>query len=126
MDLTFQDVESEFSEFSSIYGYPNGIYLLAFVGDILVGGVGLRKFQHKICEMKRLYVYERFQGKGIAKSLCEELIIEAKCIGYTTMRLDTLDRLTSAIRLYESLGFTYIDSYRYNSDPTARFMELRL
>lgn len=126
MDLTFQNVEKEFSEFQTMYGHPGGAYLLAFVDDDVAGGVGLRRWEAGVCEMKRLYVYDRFKGKGIGKALCEELIKEAKRIGYASMRLDTIDRLATAIRLYKSLGFIEIEKYRDNPDPTARFMELKL
>ena len=126
VDLAFQNVEKEFSEFRTMYGPPGGAYLLAFADDELAGGVGLRKLQAGVCEMKRLYVYDRFRKKGIGKALCEELIRHAKQIGYASMRLDTIDRLADAIRLYENLGFIDIESYRYNPDPTARFMELKL
>ena len=126
MDLTFQNVEKEFSEFQTMYGHPGGTYLLAFVDDDVAGGVGLRKLEVGVCEMKRLYVYDRFKEKGIGKALCEELIREAKRIGYASMKLDTIDRLVTAIRLYESLVFTDIKKYRNNPDPTARFMELKL
>jgi hypothetical protein len=66
VDLTFQNVEKEFSEFTTMYGPPDGAYLLAFEDDELAGGVGLRKLQAKVCEMKRLYVYDASEEKGSA------------------------------------------------------------
>jgi ribosomal protein S18 acetylase RimI-like enzyme len=54
------------------------------------------------------------------------VITEAREIGYSTMVLDTLPFMHSAIRLYEALGFVRREAY-YNS-PLAEtvFMELRL
>jgi len=126
MDLTFQGIENEFSEFRSIYSPPGGAYLLAFSDKQAAGGVGLRKFEADICEMKRLYVYDRFKSKGIGKALCNQLIQLAKHLGYARMRLDTIGRLEAAIQLYESLGFKDIEQYRHNPDPTTRYMELNL
>ena len=53
--------------------------------------------------------------------------MEARVIGYTKMRLDTIaDRMEGAIELYRALGFTEIDSYRPNPIGGALYMELAL
>jgi putative acetyltransferase len=126
MDLSFQGIDKEFSNFASMYGPPNGLFLLAWHRGELGGGIGLRILEAKICEMKRLFVYEQFQGKGLGRSLCTELIQESIKLGYETMRLDTLEQMKAAIRLYENLGFKEIAPYRFNPDPTTKYMELRL
>lgn len=126
MDLSFQDIDTELSTFSAMYGPPNGLFLLARHGADLCGGAGLRRLEVDICEMKRLFVYDRFKGQGIGGRLCSALIRAAMRSGYRKMRLDTLGRMTAAIKLYEGLGFKEIDAYRFNPDPTAKFMELRL
>lgn len=126
IDLSFQNIEREFADFAQVYGPPGGAYWLAFAEDELAGGVGLRPLEKGICEMKRLYVYERFQRRGIGQALCRKLIATARQLGYARMRLDTVQRLGAAIRLYEGLGFGNIPSYRYNPDPTAQFFELKL
>lgn len=126
MDLGFQGIDEELSTFPSMYGPPDGLFLLAWRGQEPAGGVGLRKFAQGICEMKRLYVYGRFKGQGIGRRLCIELIDEAKRMGYKKMRLDTLGRMGAARKLYKSLGFEEIESYRFNPDPTTTYMELNL
>jgi ribosomal protein S18 acetylase RimI-like enzyme len=126
MDLSFQDVNRELACFSTMYAPPNGLFLLAREAGELAAGIGLRMLSAEICEMKRLFVYERFRRRHIAHALCKELIHEAKEMGYAKMRLDTLGRMKAAMRLYEELGFRDIEPYRFNPDPTTRYMELRL
>ncbi len=126
MDLSFQNIDRELSDFSSIYGPPNGLFFLAWHNGELAGGVGLRKFDAKVCEVKRLFVYEQFRCMGLGRSLCIELIKKAKKIGYEKMRLDTLGHMRAAIRLYTTLGFKEITPYRFNPDPAAKYMELNL
>lgn len=126
MDLSFQDVDSELSNFYSMYASPDGLFLLAQEADELAGGIGLRMLSPEICEMKRLFVYEPFRNKHAGRALCTVLIKEATRLGYEKMRLDTLGRMKAAIRLYEGLGFRDIAPYRFNPDSTTRYMELRL
>ena len=79
-----------------------------------------------VCEMKRLYVKPEFRGLGIGRALAEADIEQARKIGYTHMRLDTVPSMEVARQLYVSLGFRRIDSYRYNPIEGAVFMELKL
>lgn len=126
MDLSFQDIDKELCCFSSMYGPPHGLFLISFYNGSPAGGVGLRKLEGKICEMKRLFVYDRFKDRGVGHGLCSCLIGEARNLGYKRMRLDTLEQMSAAIRLYKSLGFKEIESYYFNPVPTARYMELNL
>ncbi|MDM8553666.1 GNAT family N-acetyltransferase [Desulfococcaceae bacterium HSG7] len=126
MDLSFQDIDKELSNFHSMYGPPNGLFLLAWHRGEIGGGVGLRTLETEVCEMKRLFVYDRFKRKGIGRNLCTALIQEAINLEYEKMRLDTLGRMKAAIRLYENLGFKEIEPYRFNPDSTTKYMELSL
>jgi ribosomal protein S18 acetylase RimI-like enzyme len=126
MDLCFQNVNKEFNEFDQIYAKPNGVFLLAYVDGEIAGGVGSRKIEKKICEMKRLYVYDQFKGKGIGRKLCEALIVKSRSMGYKKMRLDTVSKLETAIKLYKKIGFYKISPYYSNPDETVIFMEYDL
>ena len=126
IDLSYQDFDAEWAEFDTMYGPPGGCYLLAIADGELAGGVGLRDLGDGICEMKRLYVFETSQGRGVARTLCRALLSRARALGYQRMRLDTLSHMHAAQKLYRSLGFEEIGSYRYNPDPSTRYMEKRL
>ena len=126
MDLAFQAIDKELHNFPSMYGPPHGVFLLAWKENELAGGVGLRMLSPAVCEMKRLFVYDRFKEKGVGRRLCSQIIEEAKKLGYEKMRLDTLGRMVAAKNLYDSFGFKEIESYRFNPDPTTKYMELRL
>ncbi len=126
IDLSFQKIDHEIENFSTMYNPPSGLFILAMAGDQVAGGVGLRWLESGFCEMKRLYVYDHYKGLGIGAKLCERLILRAAEMGYWKMRLDTLGKMQSAQNLYQSLGFTEIAPYRYNPDPDTRYLELAL
>lgn len=125
-DLSFQNIDEELSCFRSMYGPPSGLFIIARHRGRLAGGVGLRMLENKTCEMKRLFVYDRFRGTGVGRSLCKVLIRHATDMGYEKMKLDSLGHMKTAMKLYESLGFKEIEPYCFNPDPTTRYMELDL
>jgi len=126
MNLDFQNTKKEFQVFETMYGKPKGCFIYATINGAIAGGVAIRKLDSEICEMKRLFVYNSFQGNGLGKVLCGEIILIARELGYSKMRLDTVLKLKSAIRLYEKIGFYEIGPYCLNPDPTVKYMELEI
>src|SRR6266436_6297932 len=127
VDLCFQSFEKELAELPGKYAPPDGGLLLAVDDGKVAGCAALRKIGDGICEIKRLFLRSEFRGHGLGRKLAEEIIREAKQIGYERMRLDTLPpKMNDAIALYRSLGFKQIESYYDNPVPGAKFMELDL
>ena len=127
INLCFQNFEKELADLPGDYATPNGRLLLAYDDNESAGCVALRKIDDGICEMKRLFVRDKFRGQGLGRSLIDAIISEAKDIGYKRMRLDTLPpKMNDAIALYRSFGFKEIKPYYKNPVPGAIFMELNL
>ncbi len=126
-DLCFQNFEKELAELPGRYAPEDGRLLLAFFKDELAGCVALRRLDEDTCEMKRLFLRPAFQGKGLGRQLAEKIIDEAREMGYSKMRLDTIPgKMDNAIELYRSFGFREIAAYTNNPVPGAIFMELEL
>jgi ribosomal protein S18 acetylase RimI-like enzyme len=101
----YQDLDQELGELATAYGSPNGKTLLVRSDDQISGGGAFRRLPDGTCEMKRLYVSERFKGRGIGRRLAETLIDAARADGFKLMRLDTGNLFTEAIAMYRKLGF---------------------
>jgi GNAT superfamily N-acetyltransferase len=126
VDLCFQQFEEELNNLPAMYGPPAGTLLLAYINNTAVGCVALRKKEHHICEMKRLYVPVAYRKLGVGKLLAKAILESATALGYKKIILDTLERLTPALQLYTQLGFTYCKPYYANPLQGVRFMQKHL
>ncbi len=121
--------ETELASLPGKYGPPHGQLLLATLAGAAAGCVALRRIDSGSCEMKRMFVHTRFQGRGIGRALATAIIAEARSMGYGTIRLDTSVRQSEAQSLYAALGFRTIKPY-YELSAQLRnwlvFMELEL
>ncbi len=78
----------------------------AITGVAILGITSRTKSQirHK-CEIWSVYVEPSMRGKGVARSLMEACINEARQRGFEAVVLTASTHLTRAVKLYESLGF---------------------
>jgi len=128
VDLCFQSFEQELETLAEMYGPPKGALFLATrsTDGEPVGCVGLRQLEPGICEMKRLYVRADVRGHHLGRKLVDVLLTEARRLGYTRMRLDTLAWMMAARALYASLGFVRIPPYNEHPVEGTEFLELTL
>ena len=126
VDLCFQSFEEELRTLPGKYAEPKGRLYLALCDGEPAGCIALRPIDETACEMKRLFVREKYRGLGIGELLAKQLITDAKEIGYQTMRLDTLESLTSTVALYRKLGFEETDAYYDNPYEEVVYFELQL
>ncbi len=128
LDLSFQNFDHELQTLPELYGAPRGCVILAEdeTGQA-VGCVALKPLKEPgVCEMKRLFVDSTQRGTGLGRTLASEVIHFARQAGYHTMKLDSLERLTSAVRLYQSLGFVSTEPYVFNPTSEVVYMKLDL
>jgi ribosomal protein S18 acetylase RimI-like enzyme len=128
VDLGYQDFSGELAGLPGKYAPPRGELLLArdAAGQPL-GCVGLRPISPDgCCEMKRLYLLPAARGLGLGKAMTEAVIETARSLGYSELRLDTLPSMTTALRLYDLMGFERTGPYYAPTPDGTVFMRLKL
>jgi ribosomal protein S18 acetylase RimI-like enzyme len=124
-----QNMEAERVQLPVKFGPPKGVTLIARHDDRIAGAVAYRDLGDGVCEMKRMYVRDGFQGLGIGRQLCQALIERATASGFKSMVLDTGFLNTEAMALYTSLGFTSRGAYAHNPpevEQYLRYFELQI
>lgn len=141
IDLTFQSFQEELDSLPGKYAASQG-------GAILIartvegptqrdstlsapplprasplGCVALRRSSGGWCEMKRLYVLEEARGERLGDRLVGAILGQAKALGYSGVRLDTLREMSAAQALYRKHGFVEISPYYDTPIQGTVFME---
>lgn len=130
VDLCFQQFDAELAGLPGEYAAPHGMLVLATLDGVDAGCGAFKPLPEAdyedACELKRVFVPNRFRGIGLGRQLTEVLITHARAQGYQTLLLDTLDDMHVARGLYEALGFVEIPPYYFNPIAGAHYLKLDL
>jgi GNAT superfamily N-acetyltransferase len=118
---------------------PSGRFYVIRREDANVGVGCFKRINPSVAEIQRMYVQPHVRGVGAGRLLLQQLLLDAREIGYEVVRLESLKFLSAAHALYRSAGFAEITPYAENSmtkyqplgtmdryRSSAVFMELRL
>jgi GNAT superfamily N-acetyltransferase len=99
-----------------------GVWLARVDGEY-AGCIALRPLAGRPadCEIKRLYVRERFRSAGTAGELLAAAEAYAASAPYAWAYLDTNAAMTAAIRFYERRGYEPCERYNDNVHATHFF-----
>jgi GNAT superfamily N-acetyltransferase len=107
-------VRSDIHDRSKFYP-PNGRFYLVHGHTGYVGVGCLERLAPDTGEIQRMYVQPDGRGIGAGRLLVERLLHDARQLGFTRVRLESLKALGAAHALYRSVGFVDIDPYADNS-----------
>lgn len=119
----FQKLTRQFDDFlveidgdeKDFFAQYNQIYLdhviIYYEGGLAVGCGAFKPFEADVAEIKRMFVLPEQRGKGIAGAIVNELERWAKATGFNFCLLETSNKLTSAIALYQRSGYVVIPNY---------------
>jgi GNAT superfamily N-acetyltransferase len=104
-----------------------GAFLLARIEGRPVGCIGLRRSDHDVGEIKRMYVVPDARHRGVGRVMLGALEAHARRLGYRRIILETGERQPEALALYESHGYSRIANYGHWKDsPLSVCFEKRL
>ena len=110
---------------------PDGRLLLAVDDGETLGCGAVRLIAPGVAEIKRMFLRPEARGRGIGRTLLQELLATARRFGCREARLDTGWFMTDAHRLYRAAGFEECAPYAGSEvpedfDPRWKYMRLDL
>jgi putative acetyltransferase len=106
---------------------PDFIFVVARLEGELVACGALRRLGPDTAEVKRMFVKQRFRGRGLSRQLLGFLESTAQKRHYRILRLETGTKQPESVGLYESAGYRQIPCYgEYVGNPFSICFEKRL
>ena len=95
---------------------PRGALAIGYLGDEPVAMGAWRLLTADRAELKRMFVADRYRGRGFSRAILTWLEDSAREHGVTVMILETNQNHPSALALYRSAGYHDVANYGYYAD----------
>jgi len=100
--------DPELNDMYSAYEQSSAVYLVVEIGNRIVGGGGISRFDCELsdcCELQKMYLLPSIRGKGAGERLMTALINAANELSYSHIYLETMSTMMQAQSLYLKSGF---------------------
>lgn len=96
-----------------LFRAPNSIFFLIELKGEILGSCGVFPTQglpDGYAELVKFYVSSSIRGKGFGRQLFQICESWAKKQGYSYLYLESMDDFISAVKLYEKIGFRWLET----------------
>lgn len=105
--------DPELNAMSQAYQGDNKVYKVLVEGERVLGAGGIGPFECNeyaaCCELQKMYFHHALRGKGWGRVLIEELMSDARSLGYQFCYLESLSSMEGALALYKKMGFKRLE-----------------
>ncbi|WP_396177069.1 GNAT family N-acetyltransferase [Flavobacterium sp.] len=104
------------------YNKPKPIYFIVENNGKIIGGAGVSQLENEdesICELQKMYFLPEARGLGLGIELMQKCLAKAKEFGFESCYLETMPYMEAAQKLYNKVGFEYLDKPLGNTGHTS-------
>lgn len=95
-----------------VYDKENSVYFVIEENGKIIGGCGIAPLENgpnDICELQKMYFLPQARGKGMGEKMILKCVAFAQKSGFKKCYLETLEMMKPAQKLYQKVGFQYLD-----------------
>ncbi|MEO1517936.1 MAG: GNAT family N-acetyltransferase [Bacteroidota bacterium] len=100
--------DPEVDHMSEAYAGPKASFFVIVDAEGIAGCGGIAPLKNgsaDVCELQKMYFYQRLRGKGLGRQLLHLCLDQARQFGYRRCYLETVARMKKANALYQKAGF---------------------
>lgn len=101
-----------------LFQQERSAYNIALLNGKIVGGGGIYPTEglpEDTCELVKMYLLPEARGTGLGSKMISLCLEQAKQYGFSKVYLETMNELKAALKVYERMGFAYLDGPMGNS-----------
>lgn len=101
-----------------LFQAKHSAYFIAEIDGVIVGGGGIYPtdgLPGDTCELVKMYLLPQARGSGLGSRMIQLCIDTARENGFQHIYLETMTELKAALKVYERMGFVYLDGPMGNS-----------
>lgn len=121
LKLDLSTTDSDLIDIEESYIKNGGYFIVLEDRGRIIGSCGLYREADEVMELRKMYLYKEYQGRGLGKQMMNLVFEKCKERGIKEIILETNSVLQPAIKLYEKYGFE-----RYDSDHLASRCDIRM
>jgi putative acetyltransferase len=101
--------DADLADLEGNYWRSGGVFRVVVSEEgSIVGCAGLFRVSSTVAEVRKMYLLPPARGRGLGRRLLDQLIADARRLGYRRVVLETASVLSEAIALYRSAGFSRV------------------
>lgn len=94
------------------YSQPRSAYFVIEDAGKIIGGAGVSQLENStenVCELQKMYFLPEARGKGLGLKMIEKCLQKAIELSFEKCYLETLPEMKVAQKLYQKVGFEYLN-----------------
>lgn len=101
-----ESTDADLNDIETNYHQNNGVFHVIENPDgEIIGTGGITRDSPTSCELRKMYLAKSTRGLGLGKKMLQQLLFDARKLGYKQVTLETASVLENAIALYQGAGF---------------------